>query len=153
MNNKIKFVAIISSIIIITLYASCNLNKLSQFDFLVGQWKHEHKDQFEVWTKDKNNELVEYGYLLRDDKQSITETLSIKKLNNKIIYEATVSDQNEGKSVPFILNTKIATSFSFENNNHDFPKKIQYEKLSRQKIKVNVLGDDNEGFSFVMIKQ
>jgi len=48
------------------------------------------------------------------------------------------------------LNDTINDYYSFENAKHDFPNKIQYYKLSENKVKVKVLGDENKGFSFEM---
>ena len=101
----------------------------------------------------KNNELIGHSYKLNNNQKTISETLTIKKAGNQIIYEATVPDQNEGKTIQFILSTKIKTYFSFENDKHDFPKKIQYKKITDDEILVTVLGDKGEGFSYTQLKQ
>jgi len=79
--------------------------------------------------------------------------LSIKKIGNRIIYEATVPNQNDGETIQFTLNTEIKLYFSFENDKHDFPKKIQYKKISDNEIEVAVLGDNGKGFSYTQFKQ
>ena len=73
--------------------------------------------------------------------------------NNTIVYLATVTDQNEGSRVGFVLNEAIDSCFSFENIEHDFPKKIQYKKISDQELHINVLGEDDKGFSLIMKKR
>lgn len=60
---------------------------------------------------------------------------------------ATVPNQNNRNAIPFILNREITDKLSFENLVHDFPKKIQYQKLSPKEILVKVLGSENKGFS------
>jgi len=42
---------------------------------------------------------------------------------------------------------------SFENEKHDFPNKIQYTQINENEIFVEVLGKNNEGFSYKMILQ
>lgn len=113
----------------------------------------EGKEQYEVWESSKNKELIGYSYKFNDNQKIITETLSIKIIENNLIYEATVPDQNEGKPIPFILNKKIKEYLSFENIKHDFPKKIQYKRLNEDEIEVTVLGDEGKGFSYKQLKQ
>ena len=144
---------ILLSICLLCLLPACSENETSELDFLVGTWKIEGKEQYEVWEKNKNNELIGHSYKLNNNQKTISETLTIKKAGNQIIYEATVPDQNEGKTIQFILNTKIKTYFSFENDKHDFPKKIQYKKITDDEILVTVLGDKGEGFSYTQLKQ
>ena len=127
-------------------------SKLPEFEFILGKWKRENKDQFEVWEKDHNGEINGHAYKIVQGKQKLMETLVIKKVGDQIILEPTVPDQNEGKPVQFVLNTSIKAYFSFENPAHDFPKKIQYQKLDEQSIKVKVSGSDGEGFSFIQTR-
>ena len=126
---------------------------MSQLDFLIGTWKLETKDQFEVWDKNEKNELIGQSFSIKNNQKVISETLIVKEVNKQVIYEATVLDQNEGRPVQFILNKDDSSCFSFENDRHDFPKKIQYKKITNTRVEVSVLGDKNEGFSFIQIKQ
>jgi hypothetical protein len=113
----------------------------------------EGKEQYEVWEKNKNNELIGHSYKLNNNQKTISETLLIKKTGNQIIYEATVPDQNEGKTIQFILNADIKSYLSFENDKHDFPKKIQYKKINDDEIEVTVSGEKGKGFSYTQLKQ
>ena len=83
----------------------------------------------------------------------MSETLSIKITGHHIVYEATVPDQNEGKSISFTLNDSIKEYLSFENIGHDFPKKIQYRRITKDEIEVSVLGEEGRGFSYRQLKQ
>ena len=144
---------ILVTIVILFLCSSCVDKTASELDFLVGTWKRDNKDQFEVWEKNNALELIGNSYIIKDNQKTITETLVIKKIGGQFVYEATVPDQNEGRTVQFILNTETDSLFSFENDKHDFPKKIQYKKISDNQLKVIVLGDDDSGFSYIQIKQ
>lgn len=126
---------------------------LNDLDILIGTWQVEGKQNFESWEKVNDTEFTGKGYKIRDGVTSVSETLQIKVSDNNIIYIATVPDQNEGKSILFTLNTSNKDLLSFENPDHDFPKKIQYQFLDDQRIKVNVLGENDKGFSFYFIKQ
>ena len=115
---------ILYSILLLCFLVSCAESKLSGLDVLVGTWKIQAKHQYEVWEKSKNDELIGYSFKIDSSERTLTETLLIREFSNNIIYEATVPDQNDGETVQFILNTEINAYFSFENDLHDFPKKI-----------------------------
>jgi len=141
------------SLLLTIVLFSCTSDPLSEVDFLIGTWKIEGKEQYEVWEKNKKNELTGSSYKLNGNQKTVTETLTIKTDGNRIIFEATVPDQNEGKTVPFTLNKAIKSCLSFENMEHDFPKKIQYEKIAEDEIEVTVTGDEGRGFSYSQFKQ
>lgn len=144
---------ILTSICLLCFLIACSENKSSRLDFIIGTWKMEGKEQYEVWETNKNNEFIGHSYKLNNNQKTITETLSIKIIGNQIIYEATVQNQNEGKTIQFILNDEIKAYLSFENIEHDFPKKIQYKRINENEIEVTVLGDKDKGFSFTQFKQ
>lgn len=150
---KIYHMRILASVLALFFFISCENNESSELDFLVGTWKRDNKEQFEVWEKNNSSDLTGYSYRIKDNQKIITETLFIKKNGNQFVYEATVPDQNDGKTVQFILNTETDSLFSFENDEHDFPKKIQYKRINDNQLEVIVLGDGNTGFSYIQIKQ
>ena len=126
---------------------------MESVDFLIGTWKIESKNQYETWAKESNSELIGHSYEVNENQKFILETIAIKMIDNQMIYEATVPNQNEGQTVQFALNPEIESYLSFENLNHDFPKQIQYHKISDNEIKISVLGDDEKGFSYKLIRQ
>jgi len=142
-----KFTSIIINILFLTFQQNTNL---SDFEFLKGEWKAEGKETYEFWMLNKNGNLRGNTYDIINGQKEI---LGLKLKNNKIVYQATVPDQNEGKIVSFTLNTNVKNCFSFENAQHDFPKKIQYEKISENEILIRIMGDKEEGFSYKLIRQ
>ncbi|WP_322287083.1 DUF6265 family protein [Aquimarina sp. 2201CG5-10] len=147
-----------SRYILITLFFTFSLtscigqSKLETVEFLIGTWKMEGKDSFEEWKKE-NNQLEGYSYKFKNENKVTTETLLIKIEEQNVIYEATVASQNKGRTIPFVLNILIKDKISFENLHHDFPKKIQYQKLSDDILRVYVLGENDKGFSYKLIRQ
>lgn len=128
---------------------SCSTQDIQALHFLEGTWQIEGKQQFEKWEI-KGNELIGTGYKLKDGKHKILEHLAIKLIKGKMVYQASVLNQNQGATISFPLNESISNYYSFENLEHDFPKKIQYQKIDGTRIMVNVFGDNEQGFSFVM---
>lgn len=117
-----------------------------------GVWKREGKQQFEVWEKTNDQLFTGFAYTIVENKKVISETLQIQFENKEWIFKATVPNQNQGKPVQFILNTNEKGMNSFENLSHDFPKKIQYTRIAKNKVKVNVLGGNGKGFSYLQTK-
>ncbi|MFT5642435.1 MAG: hypothetical protein ACI9A7_002545 [Cyclobacteriaceae bacterium] len=123
------------------------------YHFLLGTWKVKDKAQFEYWAQSSPGELIGKSYVVKDGEQKISETLSISKEADNVIYRATVLTQNAGVSISFTLNSEEEKVLSFENDAHDFPKKIRYTFIADDQILVEVWGENEEGFSYLMIKQ
>lgn len=121
--------------------------------FLKGTWKVEHKENYETWKINNDNSLEGNSYKIRNSAKRIDEYLSIKAVDGKIIYTAKVLDQNNSQPVDFTLNTDVTDKFSFENAAHDFPQKIQYTKLNDSTLFIAVLGENDRGVSYRMVKQ
>ncbi|MBT8219483.1 MAG: hypothetical protein KJP00_06650 [Bacteroidia bacterium] len=125
----------------------------TEVSFLLGEWKHENQEQFEIWELSKDGHMAGHTYRIKEGQKQIWETLSITEEGDQTVYRATVPDQNEGATVPFYLNTDIKDHLSFENEQHDFPKKIKYKHISEYQIEVEVLGAEGQGFSYIQTKQ
>jgi len=126
---------------------------INELHFLTGTWKVENKQNYETWKINSDTSLEGNSYKIKDGNKRIDEYLTIKAISGKIIYTAKVLNQNNGQPVDFTLNASVTDKFSFENNGHDFPKKIQYTKLNDSTVFVAVLGENDKGFSYRMIKQ
>lgn len=150
--NNLKSIFFILSLVLLTNMVSAQ-EDLSELKFLIGTWKVENKESYENWEKIGHSQYNGSVFKLNDSIKKIKETLALKLKNGNIVYEATVPDQNEGKTIAFELNHVADDTFSFENPTHDFPKKIQYIIIDKNKIRIKVLGDNDNGFSYLMIKQ
>jgi len=120
--------------------------------FLEGLWQREGKEEFEKWEKSEGVLFKGRGYRVKNGQEETTERLEIKNIGGKLVYLATVSDQNKGETVKFHATTANGTKLVFENRQHDFPKRIAYKKLSDTEIFVEVTGSAGQGFSFKMKK-
>ena len=114
-----------------------------------GTWKVEGKEKFEVWRQEGVN-LVGESYTINYGERHMLEMLLIKNEDGKIIFEATVPNQNEGATIPFVLNDEKVDVLSFENPEHDFPTQIIYEFINKNRLLIKVQGADGQGFSFYM---
>jgi hypothetical protein len=120
--------------------------------FLNGTWKMEDKEVYEHWDLMNENSLKGISYANSNGKIVIMEYLEISNIQNEVLYAATVVDQNNGDPIYFKL-IQSDSLFVFVNPNHDFPQKIVYHKIDDQKLFVEVLGKNDEGFSYFLIKK
>ncbi|MBN4071147.1 hypothetical protein JYT72_01425 [Crocinitomix catalasitica] len=124
----------------------------NSWDYLVGVWQIEDQEQFEKWEKSADNQLLGSSYKMVGGEKVLLETLLIENIDGMIIYEAKVLGQNDGEGIRFTLNAKEEGCLSFENLDHDFPKKIRYKKVNEETVFVEVLGEGDQGFSYSMFK-
>ena len=142
----------IGLIVLVSFNACSQKNDLQEINFLIGTWKMEDKENYEAWER-KDNQLYGESYKIANGQKYISEKLKIKLVQNYVVYIATVFNQNQGKAIPFRLQPSEQNLFSFENLQHDFPKKIQYDVLNKDELFVHVLGEDDKGFSYKLIRQ
>lgn len=144
----------ILGLLICTLFCNTLPNKtIKDLHFLNGTWKVENKQSYETWKINNDSSLEGDSYKIKDGNKRIDEYLAIKAVAGKIIYTARVLNQNNGQPVDFTMNASVTDKFSFENMEHDFPKKIQYTKLNDTTLFIAVFGENDKGFSYRMIKQ
>lgn len=138
---------------LIAFIATFQTGKIDQLQFLAGTWKVANKENYETWVVKEKGKLAGSAYVIKQNNKQVAEYLSIKVSGDKIIYTARVLNQNNAQPVEFTLNKTIKDKFSFENASHDFPKKIQYTKVNDTTVFVAVLGENDKGFSYKMIRQ
>jgi len=119
--------------------------------FLQGTWKMENKEVYEHWDQLGNLKLKGISYKIKEGKVMVSEYLEITQENDEIIYTATVPNQNNGVGVDFKL-SKMDSAFTFENPDHDFPKKIVYQKLNETEVYVQVTDGKQKGFAYKIRK-
>ncbi len=144
--RKIFLVALIITVTTATGFAQ------SLPEFLAGTWKVENSETYEHWDKINENNFKGISYKMINGKMVITEYLDIKKTDGKIVYTATVLNQNNGIGIDFNL-TSSDSLFSFENPVHDFPKFIRYKHISENKMSATVgTNEDNFTLNFEKLK-
>lgn len=121
-------------------------------DFLQGTWKVENKEIYEHWDKLNESTLKGISYQLKYGVMTISEYLDISKTKEKLTFTATVLNQNHGEGVSF-KGKGTDSTITFENPDHDFPKKIVYHKLNDAEIHVQVYGGKNNDFTYTMSRQ
>lgn len=134
------------------LFAQIGITQTNFPDFLHGTWKIEGKEIYEHWDKLSDQTLKGFSYKIEDGQMVVSEYIDITRQNDEVFYIATVRGQNQGQAIKFKL-TKVDSSYTFENLNHDFPKKIVYQKSSDDEIIARVSDGKGKGFEYNLRKQ
>lgn len=120
--------------------------------FLEGTWKIEDTESFEHWDKINDLNLRGFSYTLDDKIFKITEYLEISQVEDIIKYKATVLNQNSGNTIEFKM-TQSGNTLVFENPDHDFPKMIKYQILSKDLILVEISDGKNKVFNYKLFRK
>ncbi len=107
-------------------------------DFLIGTWERindeSNKKTYEIWKKDFSG----LGFTLRDKDTVFKEKLNIvTKKNNQYLKVTGVNQQ----PTFFVITTLTENSFTCENSQNEFPKKISYW-LENETLNAKVANDD-----------
>ena len=123
-------------------FASCNKkNNLQSCEWMLGNWQSPTSKGifYESWRKNEANGFTGQGCFVNGTDTLFKEQLAVETKNGGVFYVATVPDQNQGKSIDFML-IAMGKELIFENPTHDFPKKISYQ-LEGNKLKAQISGD------------
>lgn len=116
--------------------------QLNKANWLVGEWGNRSKEGIltETWTIENDSTFSGKTYFITGKDTAFTETIQLMEKNNKLHYMPTISDQNEGKQVTFLMTSSTDNQLVFENKGHDFPQKIIYSKVTNDSIVAEISG-------------
>lgn len=125
---------------------------IEELDWLIGGWQTENEKNasFENWRQVNNNSLIGIGVQLSTDpklhtKPPFIEFLRIEVIGGKLFYIAK-PPQNE-LPVAFKATACSEQSVTFENDDHNFPKKITYKRNNLGQLQAIVSGQNEQGFT------
>ncbi len=155
MSNHLKHILILLCFFAI-MPTSVNANECSDIatlEKLIGDWKAETSDSLvkESWAHVSNHTFEGAGIFYDANGQLLSaESLRIVEMSGEIFYIAKVAQNQLPTS--FKLTACTGGQLTFENPDHDFPKKLTYHFLSSTELHVTVEGD-GEGFELNFIKE
>lgn len=121
---------------------------------LEGQWHEAPGIGYrEVWDRVPGG-MEGAGYMHSGGTFSKTESLAIVIRDTTLVYQATVPDQNQGRTIDFPLSASSDSTLVFTNPEHDFPNVIAYRFLSDSLLHIDVqsLSDSTMNFSLMLKK-
>ncbi len=128
--------------------------RLADFNWLLGKWVGETGEgtAYEQWHKSTDTSFDGLSYFIVQRDTVSYETIRLFMDEGSIVYEPQVRNQNQGLPVQFKLKQADEQSVSFENPEHDFPKRIEYQRINADSV-VAVISGDGEQDSLPMVMQ
>lgn len=113
-----------------------------QLKWLQGTWKKMNakpgRSGYEKWGHITSSSMKGTGITLQGKDTVFSEKMELVVKSDAIYYVADVPENKE--PVWFKITSLSSNGFTCENNDHDFPKKIVYEKEDK-KLKVTISGN------------
>ena len=111
-------------------------DKIKQLSWLEGNWTNisEKSQSFENWSRKNDSTLFSISYTMVKGDTVFVETMDLQENRDGMFMTVNVPDQNEEKPVTFTMISSEGGVFTFENKNHDFPKRITYSNPVKDSI-------------------
>ena len=133
-------------LVILLLFASCvkskEISKIVGKDWLLGKWenKSDEGNLLEIWTKTNDSIYIGESYFIKEKDTLHSEKIQLKQKGEDLFYIPTVKGQNNDKPVTFIFKDTLGKQLVFENPKHDYPQKIIYSQLSKDRMIILISG-------------
>lgn len=115
------------------------------FEKLTATWKSEDGKSFERWTKGEDGTYTSVVFSVKGTDTSWNEQARIYPENGQWVFENTVKNQNEGKSVKFISSILTDNTVQFSNPAHDFPTDVHYTVTDSNTVNAFIIGPNSKG--------
>jgi len=107
-----------------------------EFDWLIGTWQIENRNSFEVW-KNEGDFLSAVSFKIDEHgNKTMSEEIKLIKKGNDFYYVPDVVGPQG--PIEFKITSFDTKSFTAENPEHDFPKKITYKKTDANRFEASV---------------
>lgn len=123
--------------------------KADKISWLSGCWTNEDGSTREVWSESFGGLLFGYSVTLKNKKVTFFEELRIERRDSEYVYIA--SPKGTG-TTEFVMTESTEQSARFENPQHDFPQRIQYQRENSE-LTIDVSSiDQTKGFQLNLRK-
>jgi hypothetical protein len=133
-------------LLIILSFASCQkskeVSKIVGTDWLLGKWENKSADGnlLEIWKKANDSLFIGESYFIKGKDTLHSEQIQLKQKGENLFYIPTVKGQNNDKPVTFKYKDTIGKQLVFENPKHDYPQKILYLQISKDRMIIEISG-------------
>ena len=134
-------------IFLISTAFSCQQDPFVGLNQLTGDWRIQASRgvMYESWKNLSAGEMQGRSYKLNGKDTIVFENVRLAKLSEGIFYIPVVSNENDGKPVPFRLISSADKKYVFENKEHDFPQQIVYYFKDGKHIDATISGPTENG--------
>lgn len=122
---------------------------LKRVEWMIGNWRQISGPDtiVEVWGPINDTTLLGSTVMTRSGDTVYVEHVQLVATQNNFFYIPTVSNQNNKKPVVFKLTHSENNAFVFENQLHDYPQRIVYQKIHLDSIYAFIDGIEDGQYS------
>ncbi|WP_304201133.1 DUF6265 family protein [Flavobacterium alvei] len=137
---------VILSLLILLFFASCKkskeVSKIVGNDWLLGKWenKSDEGNLLEIWKKANDSLFLGESYFIKEKDTLHSEKIEMQQKGENLLYVSTIKGQNNDKPITFKHNIEIEKQLVFENPKNDYPRKIVYKPIAKDRIFIEVSG-------------
>lgn len=133
---------------------------VNRFSWLNGNWQMKEKDgtTTEQWQHVNDSLMTGKSDFIKGDTIIPFETIKIYLKDTLFFYEAKAARQNNELPVAFKITLLTDSTFTAENQQHDFPKRISYQLVNKDSIHAYIDGgaampDKRADFYYTRVKK
>jgi hypothetical protein len=133
-------------LILIATLTSCKkskeVSKIVGSDWLLGKWenKSDEGNLLETWTKVNDSLFLGESYFIKEKDTLHSEKMELQQKGENLLYVSTIKGQNNDKPITFNHNIEIEKQLVFENPKNEYPRKIVYKPIAKDRIFIEVSG-------------
>lgn len=139
---KYSIFILIAVLTLVSCQKSKEVSKIVGADWLLGKWenKSEDGDLLEIWSKVNDSLFIGESYFIKENDTLHSEKIELLQRGENLVYVSTIKGQNNNKPVDFKHNIEIEKQLVFENPKNDYPRKIVYKPIAKDRIFIEVSG-------------
>ena len=117
-------------------------HRIGKLDWILGDWigGEGGGTLLESWKRIDDSTFHGTGLFIQGQDTGISEDLRLLERNGEIYYLPTVSNQNDGKEIQYVMSGMEEGIVVFSNSEHDFPNQIRYERVHSDSIVASISG-------------
>jgi len=117
-------------------------DKIRTAHWLIGSWEFKSTDGTlsESWKKLNDSTYQGESYFTKGTDTLHFETITLQQKEEDLTYLTTINGQNNDEPISFALTETTEKQLVFENQKHDYPKKISYSHLSKDSLVTEISG-------------
>jgi len=133
-------------LILVLAFASClkskETSKIVGNDWLLGKWENKSGEGnlLEIWTKVNDSLFIGESYFIKENDTLHSEKIELQQKGEHLFYVSTIKGQNNDKPITFNHNIEIEKQLVFENPKNEYPRKIVYKPIAKDRIFIEVSG-------------
>jgi len=137
---------VILYLLLLLFFASCQkskeVSKIVGNDWLLGKWenKSDEGNLLEIWKKANDSVFLGESYFIKGKDTLHSEKIELQQKGENLLYISTIKGENNDKPLTFTHNIEIEKQLVFENPKSEYPRKIVYKPIAKDRIFIEVSG-------------